>query len=279
MNFDFRNVTDLTLNGQALTKLQIGSKVVWEKQQEPTYEGMIIEFTTTTSQTVYYRHNGRFVIDGVEKISTGPSGSATTPNSMTLDAGSHLMKIPSATTLYGSYSYSYESGGSRPNYYSYTINYGSPLGTLYDYGSWSEYDRGYYSYRYYNSGSTPYFPATTVIVSGDRILDKAFWGYGYVSKSASSSTTYTGNLVTAAIKPSVKTIGQRAFYKQHNLKELFLQSDLPVPPILQSNSFEESGIEDGYTTIYVHKKPDHSILNAYKNANNWSKYGDLMVEI
>ena len=72
---------------------------------------------------------------------------------------------------------------------------------------------------------------------------------------------------------SITSIGTSAFSNCYGVSEYHLESS--VPPTLGSTAF--NNIPTG-CKIYVPYSADHSILNAYKTATNWSAYASYMQE-
>jgi hypothetical protein len=76
------------------------------------------------------------------------------------------------------------------------------------------------------------------------------------------------------IPATVTNIGASAFNNCYNITEYHFKST--TPPILNNeNAF--TGIRND-CVIYVPYRADHSILNAYKTATNWSTYASRMQE-
>lgn len=53
---------------------------------------------------------------------------------------------------------------------------------------------------------------------------------------------------------------------------------IPTTPPTLANSNVFNGMSTNYYKIYVPYSADHSILEAYKTATNWSTYAAIMVE-
>lgn len=98
---------------------------------------------------------------------------------------------------------------------------------------------------------------------------------------ASSSITDVGSgafsgarsLTSITLPSSITTIGDNAFASTKSLNRVYIYAE--SVPTLSSNSFSGSTIEH----IYVPYSADHSILNAYKGASNWSTYADIIEEM
>lgn len=80
----------------------------------------------------------------------------------------------------------------------------------------------------------------------------------------------SGSLI---IPSTVTSIGKNCFYNCYGISEYHFQRT--TPPTLGATAF--SGIVSG-VVIYVPYSADHSILNAYKTASNWSTYASYMQE-
>lgn len=82
-------------------------------------------------------------------------------------------------------------------------------------------------------------------------------------------------LQTVSIPASVTTIEHAAFWECTSLTTVTVMAT--TPPTLQNNT-----VLHGNTSlmrIYVPYSADHSILNAYKSATNWTELANLMEEI
>lgn len=82
------------------------------------------------------------------------------------------------------------------------------------------------------------------------------------------------SLASITIPDSVTSIGSNAFQNCYSIAEYHL---LPTTPPTLSNTSAFTGIPAD-CIIYVPYSADHSILNAYKTADNWSTYASYMQE-
>lgn len=82
------------------------------------------------------------------------------------------------------------------------------------------------------------------------------------------------SLKTIEIPSGVTSIGAYAFNGCNDALEYHL---LPTTPPTLSNTNAFTGIQSG-TIIYVPYSADHSVLNNYKTASNWSTYASYMQE-
>lgn len=81
-------------------------------------------------------------------------------------------------------------------------------------------------------------------------------------------------LYSIIIPKNVTSIGTFNFYQCDNFKELHMKST--TPPTITSGSIGSISSNNG--KIYVPYSADHSILNAYQTATNWSAYASYMEE-
>lgn len=106
--------------------------------------------------------------------------------------------------------------------------------------------------------------------------------YSLTSITTPSGVTSIGNyaysycysLTSATILDSVTSIGSSAFTVCYGVGEYHL---LPTTPPTLGNSSVFNGIQSD-CVIYVPYSADHSILEAYKTATNWSTYASKMQE-
>ena len=82
------------------------------------------------------------------------------------------------------------------------------------------------------------------------------------------------NLKIVVISSSVTSIGASAFGLSYRLKEVHLQPTSP-PTLANTNAFPVSNCG---VILYVPYSADHSVLNAYKSASNWSTYASKIIE-
>lgn len=92
-------------------------------------------------------------------------------------------------------------------------------------------------------------------------------------KTLVNGAFYRANAVTKIVIPeSVTSIGNEAFYQCYSLKEFHL---LPTTPPTLGNTNAFTGIVSD-CIFYVPYSEDHSILDAYKTATNWSTFASKM---
>lgn len=114
---------------------------------------------------------------------------------------------------------------------------------------------------------------TGFYVQGLRSIRAAIIPY---TQSSLANSTFSGcmNLVRITIPLTVTSIGTYAFSSCYGLKELHLKPT--TPPTLSATSSISS--LQAWCTIYVPYSADHSILEAYKTATNWSTKASQMQE-
>lgn len=103
------------------------------------------------------------------------------------------------------------------------------------------------------------------------------------SWNLSSVTTYTEmfalnqGIKTVTIPASLSTIGNQFFNQAECITEFHMLAT--TPPVL-ANAFSSVSWMNGAggRKIYVPYSADHSVLNAYKTATNWSTYASYIVE-
>lgn len=94
-----------------------------------------------------------------------------------------------------------------------------------------------------------------------------------VTTIGNSFALYLYSTAKITIPASVTSIGDTAFQCPYGVTEFHF---LPTtPPTLGTNAFQSYRTD---CVMYVPYSADHSILNAYKTATNWSTYASLMVE-
>lgn len=95
-----------------------------------------------------------------------------------------------------------------------------------------------------------------------------------VTSIDSSAFSYCPSLVNISIPGGVTSIKSKMFYKCYGISEYHFASTTP-PTLASTNAF--NGIVAD-CIIYVPYSEDHSILEAYKTATNWSTYASYMQE-
>ena len=95
-----------------------------------------------------------------------------------------------------------------------------------------------------------------------------------VTRIFGNAFSYCYSLASVTIPDSVTSIGSSAFNSCYSVAEYHFASTTP-PTLSSTNAF--SGIAAD-CIIYVPYSADHSILEAYKTANNWSTYASYMQE-
>lgn len=78
-----------------------------------------------------------------------------------------------------------------------------------------------------------------------------------------------------AIPASISIVGSKFFYGTRSLAEIHFKKTTP-PTLLNTNAF--TNMSDTGKGIYVPYSADHSVLNAYKTASNWSSFASYMQE-
>ena len=95
-----------------------------------------------------------------------------------------------------------------------------------------------------------------------------------VTSIDSSALASCNSLTSITIPSTVNSIGASAFSACYGAGEYHLKPTTP-PTLANTNAF--TGIKSD-CIIYVPYSADHSVLNNYKSAQNWSTYADNMVE-
>ena len=95
-----------------------------------------------------------------------------------------------------------------------------------------------------------------------------------VTNIADATFRYCYSLASITIPSGVTAIASNAFYQCYGMAEYHLLPTTP-PTLGATNAF--TGIAAD-CKIYVPYSADHSILNAYQTASNWSTYASYMVE-
>ena len=128
-----------------------------------------------------------------------------------------------------------------------------------------------------------FLPSITIPSNVTSIGSNAFQNcYSLPSITIPSGATSIGNsafqscysLTSITIPSNVTSIVNYAFQNCYGVGEYHLKPTTP-PTLANTNAF--SGIVSD-CIIYVPYSADHSVLNNYKTAQNWSTYADYMVE-
>ena len=89
------------------------------------------------------------------------------------------------------------------------------------------------------------------------------------------SVAKTNQLESITIPANFSSIGSAVFYNCANLKSVTVLRTTP-PTLDNINSFQGTHAD---LTIHVPYSADHSILNAYQTASNWSNYSAIIQEL
>ena len=108
---------------------------------------------------------------------------------------------------------------------------------------------------------------------------------GYLASPSSNRPTFTssGNLKKVTIGPGCTGIGGRAFQGNTSIKTVVLYAE--TPPVITTSSFYclANGVQrtggPADRKYYVPYSSDHSILNAYQTATNWSSFASQIYEL
>lgn len=93
--------------------------------------------------------------------------------------------------------------------------------------------------------------------------------------SITNSLFYRANAISKiVIPPTVTSIGTEAFYQCYGLREVHLQRETP-PTLSNTNAFATTASD---CIFYVPYSADHSILEAYQSATNWSSFSSRIQE-
>ena len=96
-----------------------------------------------------------------------------------------------------------------------------------------------------------------------------------VTTISQGAFAYQSNIAKATIPSTVTSIGAQVFNNCIGLKELHLKPTIP-PTLSNTNAIPNGGVVN--LTIYVPYSADHSILDAYQTASNWSTFASKIVE-
>ena len=106
-------------------------------------------------------------------------------------------------------------------------------------------------------------------------IDISGWDF---TKVANMTQFMQNSMVVSSITfpASLSVIGAKAFDNARNLFEFHFQST--TPPTLENTNAFGNMTDAGGKKIYVPYSADHSVLNAYKTASNWSTYSSYIFE-
>lgn len=108
-----------------------------------------------------------------------------------------------------------------------------------------------------------------------RELDLSGWDFTNVT-NLNSFMNGCQSISSIIFPATLKVIGTSAFANTRNLFEFYFRSATP-PTLSNTNAFGNM-TDGGGKKIYVPYSSDHSILNAYKTATNWSTYASYIYE-
>lgn len=94
-----------------------------------------------------------------------------------------------------------------------------------------------------------------------------------ITEIANSAFSYCYSLMSVTIPATVQTIGNAAFRYNYGMGEYHIRAT--TPPTIGTTVFNNYPSD---CVIYVPYSADHSVLEAYRTATNWSTYASLMVE-
>lgn len=99
-----------------------------------------------------------------------------------------------------------------------------------------------------------------------------------MSSATSTNSTFTNmrRLVKITLPPTLSVVGNSFLNGCFALMEIHFKATTP-PSLSATSPFPTMNVGDG-RKIYVPYSADHSILNAYKTATNWSSYADYIFE-
>lgn len=95
-----------------------------------------------------------------------------------------------------------------------------------------------------------------------------------VARITGYAVSYLRSLTTLTIPESVATIESSAFQNNYSISEYHIRPTTP-PTLSSTNAFSDIASD---CVMYVPYSEDHSILEAYKTASNWSTYASRMQE-
>ena len=116
-----------------------------------------------------------------------------------------------------------------------------------------------------------------MVLSSTRVLSDLIFT---PSARSFSFTSPSGSLKKVTIGPGCTGVGGRAFQGCTSIKTVVLYAE--TPPVITSSTFSAVGPTPGGPAdrkYYVPYSSDHSILNAYQTATNWSSFASQIYEL
>lgn len=274
-------------------------------------DGLSIRLVVPTNNyTIYYRcnTNGNSIKwgDGTTSIGTAPSAdgktlyvdySGSTPiipdnlgeyeaNTHTYaNAGIYEIEFPNGTTFsnlctFNLYDKVTISSGVPAHWDQYYCYYVSPIVTTpthtYLRSSYSTgviHTKHYLSYHGYPWGNN-------ITIRTKYIPKNAFNGLYNIAVNNDHIESMNSELESVTLKDTISlgnsTETMTGCFISQNLTEVHIDS--LVPPVIGRNEFASTPMRSFNGTIYVPYSADHSVLNAYKSATNWSNFAEIIQE-
>lgn len=121
--------------------------------------------------------------------------------------------------------------------------------------------------------SIPNILNNELTISGDEILSYTIMGMPGQNSLADDPSQYFGTVI---VLDTVKYIQRRAIYNAQAYIHMYFKSIKPCK--LEEEAFYTPENMSGHLIIYVPYSADHSVLNAYKTADGWSNYANIIYE-